>query len=105
MLANTAQTQAKGALHVFHQRSNFRTSRGGARAVEPAQRVAGLQHRGLDSESLYRVPHQPSLDGNTVEADVEQSEFSENALRYQASLRFINGRVSTLRAAITGTYS
>ncbi|MFK8017263.1 MAG: flagellar basal body rod protein FlgB [Gammaproteobacteria bacterium] len=51
---------------------------------------------------LYRVPHQPSLDGNTVEADVEQAEFAKNSLRYQASLRFLNGRVSSLRAAIAG---
>lgn len=55
-----------------------------------------------DGELLYRVPGQPALDGNTVETDVEQSEFASNALRYQASLRFINGRVSTLRAAIAG---
>ena len=55
-----------------------------------------------DQSLLYRVPHQPSLDGNTVESDVEQAEFAKNALRYQASLRFINGRVSSLRAAIAG---
>lgn len=52
--------------------------------------------------ALYRVPMQPSLDGNTVEADVEQAAFAENALRYQASLRFINGRIQTLRSALTG---
>ena len=55
-----------------------------------------------DQSMLYRMPSQPSLDGNTVESDVEQAEFSKNALRYQASLRFINGRVSSLRAAISG---
>ena len=51
---------------------------------------------------LYRVPNQPSLDGNSVEADVEQAKFGENALRYQASLMFISSRVSKLRSAITG---
>ncbi len=50
----------------------------------------------------YRVPMQPSLDGNTVEPDVEIAAFAENALRYQASLRFISGRISGLRDAITG---
>ncbi|MEM7280566.1 MAG: flagellar basal body rod protein FlgB [Pseudomonadota bacterium] len=50
----------------------------------------------------YRVPYNPSLDGNTVEADVEQSEFATNAIRYQASLNFINGRIQSLRLAITG---
>lgn len=53
---------------------------------------------------LYRVPRQPSLDGNTVEADVEHAEFTQNALRYQASLRFLNGRVQSLRAAIRGSH-
>jgi flagellar basal-body rod protein FlgB len=50
----------------------------------------------------YRNPQQPSLDGNTVEAEREQVEFSANAVRYQASLRFLEGRIRTLRTAITG---
>ena len=53
-------------------------------------------------KAKYRVPFNPSLDGNTVEADVEQSEFATNAIRYQASLNFINGRIQSLRLAITG---
>ena len=54
------------------------------------------------SQLLYRVPHQPSLDGNTVETDLELARFAENAVAYQVSLAFINGRISGLRAAITG---
>ncbi len=50
----------------------------------------------------YRIPQQPSLDGNTVEAEREQVEYSANAVRYQASLRFLDGRIRTLRTAITG---
>lgn len=53
-------------------------------------------------ELQYRVPHQPSLDGNTVDTDIEQSAFMENGLRYQASLRFLSGRIKTLRTAIRG---
>ncbi len=49
----------------------------------------------------YRVPHQPSLDGNTVESDLELARYAENAVSYQASLMFINGRVSTLRSALS----
>lgn len=55
-------------------------------------------------ELLYRVPHQPSLDGNSVEADVEQAEFGENALRYQVALRFVSGSVNKMRAAISGRF-
>jgi flagellar basal-body rod protein FlgB len=50
----------------------------------------------------YRNPYQPSLDGNTVEAQVEQAAFAENAVRYQASLMFINRRISSLELAISG---
>ena len=51
---------------------------------------------------LYRTPMQPSADGNTVEMDVERAAFSENAIRYEAGLTFITGRVRTLLTAIQG---
>jgi flagellar basal-body rod protein FlgB len=50
----------------------------------------------------YRNPYQASLDGNTVEMPVEQAAFSENNVRYQASLNFINGTISDLQLAING---
>jgi flagellar basal-body rod protein FlgB len=53
-------------------------------------------------ELMYRNPYQASLDGNTVEMPVEQAAFSENNVRYQASLTFINNRISLLQYAIAG---
>jgi len=50
----------------------------------------------------YRNPYQASLDGNTVEMPVEQAAFSENNVRYQASLQFINNTISELTLAING---
>lgn len=50
----------------------------------------------------YRIPTQPSVDGNTVETDVEQAAFAENAIRYRASLTFLNGSIQTLRYALRG---
>ena len=50
----------------------------------------------------YRNPYQASLDGNTVEMPVEQAAFSENNVRYQASLNFINLTIADLTLAITG---
>ena len=50
---------------------------------------------------LYRVPTRVTTNNNTVEADVEQAAFSDNALRYQTSLQFLNGSISGLRKAIT----
>ncbi len=54
------------------------------------------------ARSVYRVPSQPSLDGNTVSMDVEQAAFAENALQYRASLAFLDGYIRTLRFAIKG---
>lgn len=44
----------------------------------------------------YRIPQQPSLDGNTVDEQVEKSEFAANAVRYMASLQFLEKRVAGL---------
>jgi flagellar basal-body rod protein FlgB len=50
----------------------------------------------------YRNPYQASLDGNTVEMPVEQAAFSENNVRYQASLNFINLNIAQMQLAING---
>ncbi len=54
------------------------------------------------AELLYRYPHQPSIDGNTVDAQVEKAEFAENTLMYQTSLKFIDGKISGIKKAIRG---
>jgi flagellar basal-body rod protein FlgB len=54
------------------------------------------------SQMGYRVPSQPSLDGNTVDTQLEHTAFAANALEYQASLRFLSGNIKTLRTAIKG---
>ena len=50
----------------------------------------------------YRVPYQPSLDGNTVESDIEQAAYAENVVGYQASLNFLNQKIRGIRGAIKG---
>jgi flagellar basal-body rod protein FlgB len=52
--------------------------------------------------TMYRIPSQPTLDGNTVESDVEQAAFAENAVQYRASLAFLDGQIRTLRYALKG---
>jgi flagellar basal-body rod protein FlgB len=49
---------------------------------------------------MYRVPMQPSQDGNTVDTQVEQAAFAENAVHYQASLTFISNKIHQLKLAI-----
>ena len=58
---------------------------------------------GRSAEALaYRVPTQPSMDGNTVDAQVEQAAFAANGVHYQASLSFITAQIRMLRMAING---
>lgn len=57
---------------------------------------------GTDPALRYREPLAPALDGNTVDVQVEQASFGENAVRYQATLSFINSRLRGLMTAITG---
>ncbi len=54
------------------------------------------------TELLYRNPSQPSVDGNTVDSQVEYTEFARNALQYQASLTFLSGNIKMLLTAIRG---
>jgi flagellar basal-body rod protein FlgB len=51
---------------------------------------------------LYRVPDQPSLDGNTVDSQKENAAIAETSVRYQATLTFLSSRIRGLRDAITG---
>ena len=50
----------------------------------------------------YRVPTQPSMDGNTVDEQAEQAAFAANGVHYQASLSFITAQIRMLRTAISG---
>jgi flagellar basal-body rod protein FlgB len=57
---------------------------------------------GNDPSVLYRVPMAPSLDGNTVDEQLEQAAFAENSVRYQATLTLLSGKLRALMTAITG---
>jgi len=51
---------------------------------------------------MYRQPSQPSLDQNTVDVAAERARFLDNSLRYQASLRFLDGKLSGIKSALRG---
>lgn len=50
----------------------------------------------------YSAPAQTNLDGNSVDMDRERAAFAENALKYDATLRFINGNVRMMMDAMKG---
>lgn len=67
-----------------------------------AGHIAAVRGGDVGGALAYRVPSQPALDGNTVDAQIEQAAYAENSVRYQASLSFLNAQVRMLRMAISG---
>ncbi len=64
--------------------------------------AAGLEPGSTEAFLKYRTPLAPSLDGNTVDAQLEQGAFLDNAVRYQATLSFLSSKFKSLMTAITG---
>jgi len=85
--AATGSLPAAGALATSH---TGHLGTGGAGGTK----VAG--------ELLYATPSQTNLDRNTVDMDRERASFADNAIKYEATLRFINSNVRTSLSAITG---
>jgi flagellar basal-body rod protein FlgB len=55
-----------------------------------------------NSDLLYRNPSQPSIDGNTVDTQIEQTIFSRNAMDYNTSFEFLSKKFKGLKSAIRG---
>ncbi len=72
-------------------------------ATQPGHIPVGGADGGQSAERLvYRIALQPSVDGNTVDTQVEQAQFADAALHYQASLGFADARLRSLMTALTG---
>jgi flagellar basal-body rod protein FlgB len=66
-----------------------------------AQHMSASIDHGL-ARLMYRTPSQSSVDGNTVDMDMERGQFSENAVRYEAGLTFISNQIKLMMAATQG---
>lgn len=84
---------------------------GSVRQALQAASTTHSQHMPLPTEKFgtdgkgrlgYSLTSQPSLDNNTVDLDRERANFVDNAVRYEATLRFLNGSAKTMLNAITG---
>ncbi len=62
----------------------------------------GISESAINAATKFRVPVQTTLDGNTVELATEQTQFAENAVAYQTTLSFLNGRISQITRALRG---
>ena len=72
-------------------------------ATSNAAHLRGTTGALAESQLLYATSSQTNLDGNTVDMDRERASFVDNAVKYEATLRFINGNVRTMLDAIKGT--
>jgi flagellar basal-body rod protein FlgB len=75
-------------------------------AVELVQTQPGHSDEFLQpdfaAELMYRIPQQPSVDGNTVEVQQEMARYTDNAIRFQSSFTFLNSKFTGLMGAIKG---
>jgi flagellar basal-body rod protein FlgB len=81
------------------------TGQAGASSLSTPQAghvAASASGTAADPALMFRVPLQPSVDGNTVDVQTEQAAFMDSAMRYQASLGFLDGKLKGLLTAITG---
>lgn len=84
------------------------TTGGDALAMTSTQHLPGVAitsavgNGQLSTNMLYRKVSQGSVDGNTVDMDVERNQFADNAIRYETSLTLINGQIKRMLAAIQG---
>jgi flagellar basal-body rod protein FlgB len=97
----------RAALTAAGQEPGATGSAGGelqAETTSPRDVNAGSPESDVSTEQYlkYRVPLAPSLDGNTVDSQMEESAFAQNNVRYEASLTFLEDRFSDLTTAITG---
>ncbi len=104
-----ALREATGMVQPGSSDFEIRPAAGGeVSTVSLARTRAGHQQLGdrvlssRNPDMKYVLPEQPSMDGNTVDLNRERAQFSQNAVGYEASLRFINGKVRTMLSAIRG---
>ncbi|MDR3433059.1 MAG: flagellar basal body rod protein FlgB [Rouxiella aceris] len=71
-----------------------------ALSLTSARHIAGETTQSPDLDLLYRVPDQPSLDGNTVDMDRERTNFADNSVRYQTDLTVLGGEVKGMMSVL-----
>jgi len=99
-IANAATPNFKAKDLNFNEMLMVKLEMGDLKVSNPGHMnvVIGTNEEGIG----FRQNITPSKDGNTVELHVEQMQFSENVIRYQTTLEFLNRKISGLRSAIKG---
>lgn len=84
------------ALHELEGRSNELKL-----ATTAPSHLTNKIDKSIKPDLLYRIPAQPSVDGNTVDPQLERAAFAENTAHYQSTLEFLDRRVASLRKAMS----
>ena len=66
------------------------------------QSANGMRTGNATPSVTERQGAQASGDGNTVDMDTERAQFLDNAVRYEATLKFVNSKIRTMLTAIQG---
>ena len=99
-IANAATPNFKAKDLKFDEMLNAKLGFGELQTSDPRHMRVSI---GATEEGIgFRQNITPSQDGNTVELHVEQMQFSENVMRYQTSLEFLNRKIAGLKSAIKG---
>ena len=83
-------------------RPNLSPSTTGSAHIPLQSTLGSLGSNDSKATLAYTAQTQPSMDGNSVDLDRERANFVDNSVRYEATLRFINGSSRTILSAIQG---
>ncbi len=71
-------------------------------AVTSARHIPAQTAKLPSMDLLYRIPDQPSMDGNTVDMDRERTQFADNSLKYQTDLTLIGSQIKGMMTVLQG---
>ena len=75
---------------------------GVALALTSSRHIPAQAMTAPTTDLLYRIPDQPSLDGNTVDMDRERTQFADNSLKYQMGLTVLGGQIKGMMNVLQG---
>lgn len=71
-------------------------------AVTSARHIPAESLQPASMDLMYRIPDQPSMDGNTVDMDRERTQFADNSLKYQTDLTLISSQIKGMMSVLQG---
>ncbi|WP_024527722.1 flagellar basal body rod protein FlgB [Serratia fonticola] len=83
------------------ERSDMKKIDGVNLALTSGKHIPAIAPSFDNNQLLYRVPDQPSADGNTVDMDRERVNYADNTVKYQASLTILSSQLKNMMTVIS----